>query len=135
MNRRQPSKRSRIGLRLLGLVLIGVVGAISITRVFVGSYPWEPVPYLEIRAWRTFDGLFTVAFGFLVTIGVALVIANVVGGGITCPRCGTVEPQGGEDLRDVPVATSMEQPRLRERQSSRGNWARQEPAPHGEPAA
>jgi len=94
MKRRQPSKRSHIGLRLLGLVLIGILGAISITRVFVGSYPWEPVPYLEIRTWRTFDGIFTVTFGFLLTIGAALVIANVVGRGITCPRCGTWNPKG-----------------------------------------
>ena len=93
MKRRRPPKRSRTGLRLLGLVLVGVVGAIAITRVFVGSYPWEPVPHLGIRTWRTFDGLFTLASGFVLTIGVALLIANVVGKGITCPRCGTWNPK------------------------------------------
>ena len=89
MERRRPPKQSRVGLRLLGLVLIGVVGAISITRVFVGSYPWEPAPNLEVTAWRTFDGVFLVTFGFVFPIGVALLIANVAGKGVTCPRCGT----------------------------------------------
>jgi ribosomal protein L40E len=92
MKRRRPPKQSRIVLRLLSLVLIGVVGAISITRA-VGSYPWEPAPNLEVTAWRTFDGVFSVTFGFVFTIGVALLIANVVGKGVTCPRCGTWNPQ------------------------------------------
>lgn len=59
-----------------------------------------------------FDGLFTVTFGFVLTIGVVLLIANVAGEGITCPRCGKWNPEAGEHLRDVPVATSTEQPHL-----------------------
>jgi ribosomal protein L40E len=92
MRSRRP-KRSSLGLVSFGLVLIGVVGALTITRVSVGSYPWEPAPGLEITAWRTFDGVFTVAFGFVLTIGVALLVASVVGKGITCPRCGTWNPK------------------------------------------
>jgi hypothetical protein len=112
-------------LRLLGLVLIGVVGAISITRVFVGSYPWQPAPNLEVTAWRTFDGVFLVTFGFVLTIGVALLIANVVGKGITCPRCGTWNPRRRAPARrasgDFVRAVSHEE-------------AHPEPAPHGVPA-
>jgi hypothetical protein len=89
MKQRPQRKRFRTGLASIGLLLIGVVGAIAITRVFVGGYPWESVPYLRIKTWRTFDGLFTVTFGFVLTIGVVLLIANVFGKGITCPRCGT----------------------------------------------
>jgi hypothetical protein len=89
MKQRSQPKRFRTGRASLGLLLIGVVGAVAITRLIVGSYPWEPFPHLRITTWRTFDGLFSVTFGFVLTIGVVLLIANIFGKGITCPRCGT----------------------------------------------
>jgi len=91
MKHHQPPNRSWIGL--LGVVLIGVVGAVTITRVSVGSYPWEPAPDLEIATWRTFDGLLSLTFGFVLVIGVMFLIASVFGKGITCPRCGTWNPK------------------------------------------
>ena len=73
--------------------LIGVVGAIDISLVFFGTYPLEQAPHLRVETWRTFDGLFSVTFGFVLTIGIRLLIANVFGKGITCPRCGTWNPK------------------------------------------
>jgi hypothetical protein len=70
--------------------------------VFVGSYLWELVPHLEIKAWRTFDGIFTVAFGFVLTIGVTLLIANVASKVIIAHAAGKWNPSGfdwGHDAR------------------------------------
>ena len=79
--------------RSFGLVvlyaLIGVAGALTISRVFVGTFPWEPASNLQVITWRTFDGFLAITFGFLLTIGVVMLLANLFGKGITCPRCGT----------------------------------------------
>ena len=69
--------------------LIGVAGALAISRIFVGSFPWEDVPNLRVITWRTFDGFMSITFGFVLTVGVAMLLANLFGRGITCPRCGT----------------------------------------------
>jgi hypothetical protein len=41
-----------------------------------------------------------VTFGFVFTIGIAMLLANLVGSGITCPRCFT-RNRGSERLRDL----------------------------------
>jgi hypothetical protein len=56
--------------------------------VSVGSFPWQPVGLGPIKAWQTFDGFFACTFGFILTIGVAILLTNLLGSGITCPRCG-----------------------------------------------
>jgi hypothetical protein len=58
----------------------------------VGRFPWETAPYTQTIAWRTFDGFLCVTFGFVFTIGIAMLLANLVGRGITCPRCFTRNP-------------------------------------------
>jgi len=83
--RRSGRVRGSIGLLML-YVLIGVAGALTISRVFVGNFPWEPASNLQVINVRTFDGLLAVTFGFLLTIGVVMLLANLVGRGITCPR-------------------------------------------------
>ena len=88
----KPRPRDRVW-RSTGLVLlyasIGVAGALVISRVFVGSFPWDPAPNLQVITWRTFDGFMSITFGFVLTIGVAMLLVHLFGRGMTCPRCGT----------------------------------------------
>jgi hypothetical protein len=60
-------ERSRGRWLLVGLtyLLIGIAGAVTICRVFVGSFPWKLAPHLQVTAWRTFDGFMSVTFGFV----------------------------------------------------------------------
>jgi hypothetical protein len=60
----------------------------------VGRLPWEIAPYTQTVAWRTFDGFLCVTLGFVFTIGIAMLLANLVGRGITCPRCREPAPHG-----------------------------------------
>jgi hypothetical protein len=92
--RRQRRLRNarREGIIVVAYVLIGVAGSITITRLSVGRFPWETAPYTQTIAWRTFDGFLCVTFGFVFTIGIAMVLANLVGRGVTCPRCFTRNP-------------------------------------------
>jgi hypothetical protein len=70
-----------------------------------------------------FDGLFTVTFGFVLTIGVVLLIANVADEGITCPRCGKWNPKR---------ASIGETCQLRLRPSSPTRYSAEEPLPAAE---
>lgn len=80
-------------LILAAYVLLGILGSIAITRLSVGTLPWQTDPFTDLPAWRTFDGFLTVTFGFLFTFSIAMLIANLLGRGITCPRCGTRNPR------------------------------------------
>lgn len=92
--RRQRRLRSarRYGLIAVTYFLIGLAGSITITRLSVGRFPWETVPYSDTTAWRTLGGLLCVTFGFVFTIGIAMLLANLVGRGVTHPRCFTRNP-------------------------------------------
>ena len=57
-----------------------------------GSIPVGVRPFTHTTAWRTFDGFLCVTFGFVFTIGMAMLLMNLVGSGITCPRCFTRNP-------------------------------------------
>lgn len=89
--RRHRGKQSarRHALIVVAYVFIGVAGSITITRLSVGRFPWETAPFTHSTAWRTFDGYLCVRFGFVFTIGMAMLLVNLVGSGITCPRCFT----------------------------------------------
>jgi hypothetical protein len=91
-HQRRPGNAVRYSLILLAYVLIGVAGSIVITRLSVGRFPWETAPFTHTTAWRTFDGFLCVTFGFVFTIGIAMLLANLVGSGVTCPRCFTRNP-------------------------------------------
>jgi hypothetical protein len=77
---------------VVAYVFIGVAGSITITRLSVGRFPWETAPFTHTTAWQTFDGFLCVTFGFVFTIGIAMLLVNLVGSGITCPRCFTRNP-------------------------------------------
>ena len=91
-HQRRPGNAVRYSLILLAYVLIGVAGFIVITRLSVGRFLWETAPFTHTTAWRTFDGFLCVTFGFVFTIGIAMIVANVAGTGVTCPRCFTRNP-------------------------------------------
>jgi len=101
---RRPRRVARHSLMFLAYVLIGVVGSISITRLSVGRFPWQTAPYTHTTAWRTFDGFLCVTFGFVFTIGIAMLLANLVGSGITCPRCFTRNPGGASVCQTCDLA-------------------------------
>jgi hypothetical protein len=92
--RRHRGKQSarRHALIVVAYVFIGVAGSITITRLSVGRFPWETATFTHTTAWRTFDGFLCVTFGFVFTIGMAMLLVNLVGSGVTCPRCFTRNP-------------------------------------------
>lgn len=73
---RRDRKLVREVLILTAYVLLGILGSIVITFLSVGRLPWQ-TDRTDLPAWRTFDGFLTVTFGFLFTVGIAMLIANL----------------------------------------------------------
>jgi hypothetical protein len=107
MSRRERSGRkvAREVLIVAAYVLLGILGSIAITWLSVGRPPWQTDSFTDLPAWRTLDGFFTVTLGFLFTIYIAMLIANLLGRGMTCPRCGTRNPRDADACRtcDLPL--------------------------------
>jgi ribosomal protein L40E len=87
--RRDPIRSVLI---VLFYAVIGVAGGLLISRIAVEAFPWQQVPSTDVVAWRSFDGFFSITFGTILTIGIAMLVANLLGRGINCPRCGTRNP-------------------------------------------
>lgn len=92
-------------LVVLAYGLVGILGSIILTRLSVGRLPWQTERFAATPAWRTFDGFLTVTFGFLFTVGIAMLVVSLLGRGITCPRCGTRNPPETDKCRtcDLPL--------------------------------
>lgn len=107
VRRRERSGRTlaKEVLILVAYVLLGILGSLAITWFSIGRLPWQTEPFADVPGWRTFDGFLTVTFGFLFTVGIAMLIANLVGRGITCPRCGTRNPRDADACQtcDLPL--------------------------------
>jgi hypothetical protein len=116
---RRDRKLVREVLILTAYVLLGILGSIVITFLSVGRLPWQ-TDRTDLPAWRTFDGFLTVTFGFLFTVGIAMLIANLAGRGITCPRCGTRNPRDADACQtcDLPLHHLVDSGDLGENRSS-----------------
>jgi hypothetical protein len=87
--RRRRHDPIRSVLAVFAYVVIGIAGGLAISRIVVGSFPWQRVPDTNLVTWQSFDGFFSITFGTVLTIGIAMLVVNLLGRGITCPRCGT----------------------------------------------
>ena len=101
-----PVRRGRRRPRSAPLLylLAGTVGAFVTTWYVTGFPPWASSATGSI-GWWTFIGVWTVAFGGFLGIGIAAYLSHVFLGELTCPRCRARNNRGTEvcEVCDLPL--------------------------------